>query len=62
MKEHFGSKYRYKYEVINNAQSTHVTFKMLSSNISEVVGHLDEIRRHTKLIIYLFFYNIFNIN
>ncbi|KAK5638265.1 hypothetical protein RI129_012560 [Pyrocoelia pectoralis] len=49
----FGTRRKYKYETIYNAQSSRVAFKMLNSNISEVVGHLDEIRRNTKKFICL---------
>ncbi|XP_031330046.1 N-acetylglucosamine-1-phosphotransferase subunits alpha/beta [Photinus pyralis] len=53
LKVKFGTRRKYKYETINNAQSSRVTFKMLNSNISEVVGHLDEIRRGTKKFVCL---------
>lgn len=53
LRRRFGSRHKYKYESIHNAQNTHITFKMLSSNISEVVGHLDEIRRSPRKFICL---------
>ncbi|KAF5294321.1 hypothetical protein FQR65_LT10774 [Abscondita terminalis] len=53
LSERFGSRSRYKYDVIHNAQNSHIAFKMLSSNISEVVGHLDEIRRSPRKFICL---------
>lgn len=46
--QHFGQSPRFKYHIVKNAESHTVTFKMLNSNISEAVGHLDEIRHKTK--------------
>ncbi|XP_017774454.1 PREDICTED: N-acetylglucosamine-1-phosphotransferase subunits alpha/beta [Nicrophorus vespilloides] len=45
LKKQFGRKPKYNFEVINNAHFGDVTFKMLSSNVSDVAGQLDEIRR-----------------
>lgn len=45
LEDHFGSVPKYKYEIIKNAQSKYVMFKMLTSNVTTVVSHLDEIRR-----------------
>lgn len=44
----FGKVPKYKHHILKNSESSHVTFKMLSSNVTDVVGHLDEIRRQTK--------------
>nr|CAI5838871.1 unnamed protein product [Callosobruchus analis] len=44
LKDRFGSAQKYRFEAISNAESKHVSFKMLNSNISDVVMNLDEIR------------------
>lgn len=48
LQERFGKQPKYKHSVVKNSENHHVTFKMLNSNISDVVGHLDEIRQHSK--------------
>lgn len=48
LKQRFGKIPKYKYQIIKNSEGDYVTFKMLSSNVSDVVSHLDEIRQHTK--------------
>ncbi|KAJ8980378.1 hypothetical protein NQ317_009372 [Molorchus minor] len=49
----FGSVPKYKYEVIHDAESKYVIFKMLNSNISDVVSNLDEIRSNRKKFVCL---------
>ncbi|VEN43957.1 unnamed protein product [Callosobruchus maculatus] len=44
LKDRFGSTHKYHFETISNAESKYVSFKMLNSNISDVVMSLDEIR------------------
>lgn len=43
--ENFGATVKYKHEVLKNVHSKLVSFKMINSNITEVVSHLDELRR-----------------
>lgn len=50
LKDRLGKIQKYKYHVLKNSESHHVTFKMLNSNISDVVSHLDEIRQQTKQV------------
>ncbi|KAJ8967018.1 hypothetical protein NQ314_003135 [Rhamnusium bicolor] len=45
---------KYRHEVVHNSESQYVTFKMLSSNISDVVSNLDDIRSSRRQEIYLF--------
>lgn len=44
----YGTINKYKYELVKNAHRDYVSFKMLTSNLSHVVGNLDEIRRLPK--------------
>lgn len=43
--EQFGQQIKYKHDSLKNTHAKYIAFKMLTSNVSEVVGHLDEIRR-----------------
>lgn len=47
MLTNLGKKKKYSYEVVRE-WSKDVTFKMLHSNVSHLVGHLDDIRRNPK--------------
>ncbi|XP_018323568.1 N-acetylglucosamine-1-phosphotransferase subunits alpha/beta [Agrilus planipennis] len=49
----FGTVKKYKHKIIKHSQDKYVTFKMLTSNVSQVVGHLDEIRREPKKFVCL---------
>ncbi|XP_060533597.1 N-acetylglucosamine-1-phosphotransferase subunits alpha/beta isoform X2 [Cylas formicarius] len=49
----FGSVPKYKYEIIKSSENGHVTFRMLRSNITDVVIQLDEIREELKKFICL---------
>ncbi|KAJ8956361.1 hypothetical protein NQ318_015099 [Aromia moschata] len=51
--QRFGQVPKYKYEIVHNSESKYVTFKMLSSNISDVVSNLDEIRSDTRKFVCL---------
>ncbi|CAH1107574.1 unnamed protein product [Psylliodes chrysocephalus] len=44
--------FKYKFEVVQNSDKF-VSFAMLNSNISDVVGNLDEIRRHRRKFVCL---------
>lgn len=50
LNDNFGIEDKYHYEIIKNTASNILTFKMLTSNVSEVVGQLDEIRRAPRLV------------
>ena len=43
----FGTRKKYTYEVVGEEE---VLFKMLSSNLSQVIGSLDEVRRRPKYV------------
>ncbi|XP_018567426.1 N-acetylglucosamine-1-phosphotransferase subunits alpha/beta [Anoplophora glabripennis] len=53
LKQRFGTTPKYAYEIVPNAESKYVTFKMLNSNISDVIGNLDDIRNDRRKFICL---------
>lgn len=46
--EKFGHSFKYAFEVISNAEEKYIAFKMLNSNISDVVNSLDDVRSNQK--------------
>lgn len=40
----FGNKRKYKYKIVRNSEGQYIHFKQLNSNLTDVVGQLDEIR------------------
>ncbi|XP_066144339.1 N-acetylglucosamine-1-phosphotransferase subunits alpha/beta [Euwallacea fornicatus] len=53
LKKKFGSVPKYKYDIVKDAEKTSTTFKMLVSNVTNVVLNLDEIRSHMRKFICL---------
>ncbi|KAJ8916550.1 hypothetical protein NQ315_000192 [Exocentrus adspersus] len=53
LRQRFGTSPKYQYEIVSNSESKHVSFKMLNSNISDVVSNLDEIRNDRRKFICL---------
>ncbi|CAH1971467.1 unnamed protein product [Acanthoscelides obtectus] len=53
LNDRFGLAHKYHFEIISDAESKHVSFKMLNSNISDVVVSLDEIRSNSRKFVCL---------
>lgn len=46
--EKFGSSPKHAFEIVSNAEEKYVSFKMLNSNISDLVNNLDDVRSNQK--------------
>ncbi|XP_044763416.1 N-acetylglucosamine-1-phosphotransferase subunits alpha/beta [Coccinella septempunctata] len=49
----FGNKKKYKYKIVRNSEGQYIHFKQLNSNVTDVVGQLDEIRSEPRKFVCL---------
>lgn len=46
-----GIRHKYKYDLVKDADKKYVSFKMLNSNLTDVINQLDDVRKNTKLVL-----------
>lgn len=51
----FGNKRKYKYKIVRHSEGQYVHFKQINSNVTDVVGQLDEIRSDPRWVQQIFF-------
>lgn len=49
LKEKFGTIKKYKYEIVKDKYQD-VSFKMLNSNLSQLISYLDDVRKQPKYV------------